>query len=282
MAKGEFEEALQRCLRERLAEAPRPLAEAIRYSLLAPDRHLRPGLLLAASQMMSVPREAALPAAISLEMIRCSELVHDDLPSLENSEIDRGQPASHKKFGEAMALLAGDALVPLAIELFLEAAPHVETENFFQAMRRLALCAGHAGVIGGQAERRELSAESTLDDLKRINTKRTGSLFSAAILVPKDLAGIPDDSSQGLALDIFARELGLAFQAMNDFKSMGGKDIAPSHILYYLPAKEARSMILQRLNSATLSLSSAWGAPSRSLVQIAEEITREIQASADT
>src|SRR6185437_11731252 len=130
----------------------------------------------------------------------------------------------------------------------LDALEKVEPEHVARGLRRLSRCAGATGISGGLAERRELSEQSSLDDLKRVNARRVASLISAALQIPKDFAGIEDDSSQALALDIFAQQLGLAFQTMEDFKNATQEDISPGHILYYLPHKEAKAMTLQRLN----------------------------------
>jgi geranylgeranyl diphosphate synthase, type II len=270
------------------ASGPNNLLEAVRYSLLAPGRRLRPRLTIACAEMIALNRDIAFSVAIALEMLHCFTLIHDDLPSLDNDEIRRGQPTNHKKFGEALAVLSGDALVPLALDVFFEISGHVKDSNFILALRRLSQSVGPRGVIGGQAGEMLLNTGSTLDDLRQVHAKKTGAFFLAALLIPKDLAGISDDSSEGIALDIFARELGLAYQVLDDLEDFATQaqrhkqkeetvEIRPNHVLYYLPENEARSMTLQRLNNATLSLSSNWGPKAQPLLQIADELRKKLQ-----
>jgi geranylgeranyl diphosphate synthase, type II len=251
------------------ASGPSNLFEAVRYSLLAPGKRLRPRLAVACAEMIELDREVVLPVAVALEMLHCFTLIR-------------------KKSDDALAILSGDALLPLALDVFSEIAGNVpgkvKDAYFIQALHRLIMSTGPRGIIGGQASELMLTTRSTLDELRKTHAKKTGALFSAALLIPKDLMGISDDSSEGLSIDMFAQELGQAYQVLDDLedfeqKSVNEKttEITPNHILFYLPQKEARNMTLQRLNNATLSLSSNWGVKARPLLQIAEEIQKKLE-----
>jgi geranylgeranyl diphosphate synthase type II len=266
------------------ASGPTNLLEAVRYSLLAPGRRLRPRLTLACAEMIGLKYDVAISVAVALEMLHCFTLIHDDLPSLDNDEVRRGQPTNHKKFGEALAVLSGDALIPLALDVFFGVSGKVKDSHFISALRRLSMSMGPRGVIGGQAGEMLLNTGSSLDDLRQVHAKKTGALFLSALLIPKDLMGISDDSSEGIALDIFAREFGLAYQVLDDLEDFDKKklkeetvEIHPNRVLFYLPENEARSMTLQRLNNATLSLSSNWGTKAQPLLQIADELRKKLE-----
>lgn len=268
--------SLEAALERGDGKTPPHLAEAIRYSLLSPGKRIRPRLTLACASMLGLRQEAAIPAALALEMIHCFTLIHDDLPCMDNDDVRRGRPSNHKKFGEALALLAGDSLTPLALDAFMEAESHVPATHLLRAMRRLLWAAGPRGVIGGQAAESLITPHSGLEELRRMHAMKTGALFSAALLIPKDMAGLSDESSEGLALEMFAAELGLAFQAADDLED------APAHpdpvnILYFLSPAEARTLTTQRLRTATKGITSIWNQKASPLVQIAEEVLRKIE-----
>jgi geranylgeranyl diphosphate synthase type II len=248
------------------ASGPSNLLEAVRYSLLAPGKRLQPRLAVACAEMIELDREVALPVAVALEMLHCFTLIRT-------------------KSAEPLAILSGDALFPLAFDVFSEIAGKVKDAYFIQGLHRLITSTGPRGIIGGQASELMLTTKSHLDDLRKTHAKKTGALFSAAFLIPKDLMGISDDSSEGLSIHMFAQELGQAFQVLEDLEDFERKslkeettEITPNHILFYLPQKEVRDMTLQRLNSATLSLSSNWSAKARPLLQIAEEIQKKLES----
>jgi geranylgeranyl diphosphate synthase, type II len=269
-----LEQELRSALVRHLGDAPINLVESIEYSLLAPGKRIRPRLVLESARMLGLDPAAALPAALALEMIHCFTLIHDDLPCMDDDDFRRGRPSNHKKFGEALALLAGDALVPLAFAVFLDAAPAVENGRLIRGLARLTWASGPRGVIGGQAAESLLTASSTLDQLERMHAGKTGALFSAALLIPKDLAGIPDQGTQGETLDAFAHELGLAFQIaddLDDAKSDGVRAPATS-ILAHLSREQASQMIRGRLELATGKLTLVWGEYATRLASIASEV----------
>jgi geranylgeranyl diphosphate synthase type II len=283
-----LETALARHLEKADGRTPPNLADSIRYSLLAPGKRIRPRLALACAEMVNLPFEAALPAALSIEMIHCFTLIHDDLPCMDDDDMRRGRPSNHKVFGEATALLAGDALMTLALETLMDAAPHVQPENFMRALRRFAWATGPRGVMGGQAAESLLGKDSTLLELRQMHAMKTGALFSAALQICKDLAGIPDLNLPGTlplgaSLDRFASELGLAFQVADDLDDGEAQDEAdkPTNILFYISKEEAREDTLKRLMTATSALIAAWTPPiAEPLVRVAGEVSRSLQGGA--
>ena len=275
----EIEQALSESLARHLEGTPDNLAESIRYSLLSAGKRIRPRLLFECAKMIGLAQEAAVPAAVALEMVHCFTLIHDDLPCMDDDDIRRGQPSNHKKFGEAIALLAGDSLMALAVEAFMDVEPLVPRPAFNAALRRLCWAMGPKGVIGGQAAESRLAGNSSLEDLRAMHAMKTGALFSAALLIPKDLAGIDNDSSEGLSIHSFAQELGLAFQVADDFDDSSTEEADPTNILFFLSREGARSMTLQRLTSAAKSLASTWGPKAHPLTLIADEVTRRLGGS---
>ena len=282
------ESALEKALDVHLSGTPERLASSIRYSVMGPGKRVRPRLLLACAKMISLNPEAAMAAAVAIELIHCYTLIHDDLPCMDNDDFRRGRPSNHKQFDEATALLAGDSLIPLAFESLLSAKAHVSSENVLAAIRRLAWAAGPRGVVAGQAEELELKPDSTIDKLKDMHAKKTGALFSASLLMPIDLAGISEKSNEGRVIVQFAGELGLAFQVADDIEDSkqdtaeeisgpgSGATVSPRNILYYLPRNDARLLTLDSLSRAKKQLLSLWDTRAIPLVSIADEVASKL------
>ena len=205
---------VDRYLREQLAErradrsAPAKLFEAIEYSLFAGGKRLRPALViesfLACDNAGGI--EACLPAAGAIELIHTFSLVHDDLPAMDDDDLRRGRPTSHKVFGEATAILAGDAMMTLAFELIADNPALV---------RELSRAAGPLGMIGGQA--RDIDAERQsldLDALSSLHAMKTGALLRCAARMGAICAPASDETIARLT--DFASHLGLAFQIIDD------------------------------------------------------------------
>lgn len=208
-------ETYLRSLLRRQSDAPPRIIEAIEYSLLAGGKRLRPALVLAmfrATNGTPARQQTALAAAGAMELIHCFSLVHDDLPAMDDDDLRRGRPTNHKVFGEAMAILAGDAMTTLAFEaIAVDADPAVSP----QLALELSRAAGPAGMIGGQvldidSERAVLS----LDDLQRVHRLKTGALLVASCRMGVISAG--GDEPQLAAASAFGRHLGLAFQIVDD------------------------------------------------------------------
>lgn len=275
-------QALDRHLNDRDGQTPANLAESIRYSLLAPGKRIRPRLTLACARMIGLDPAAALPAALAIEMIHCFTLIHDDLPCMDDDDFRRGRPSNHKVHGEALALLAGDALMMVALDTFAEAASGVRAPDFARALKRFAWASGPRGVIGGQAAESLLGARSKLPDLERMHAMKTGALFSASLLIPKDLAGIPDQGARGESIEHFAAALGLAFQVADDLdddiEDAKNEAREPTSVLFYISAEQARTDTLRRLQAATQALCESWGAQTSSeLKRIADEVAQSLK-----
>ncbi len=214
---------------------PPTLAEAIRYSLLAPGKRLRPLLVLLAAEAAGGTDERALPAACAVEMIHAYSLIHDDLPAMDDDDLRRGLPTCHKKFGEALAILAGDALLTLAFQVLTDGYPPATAAA---ACRELACGAGAAGMVGGQVldlasegrvrseEKAILPPHSSLARLEEIHARKTGALFRSClqlglIAAQGERAGGPDPALTR-RLDGYARRFGLVFQITDDLLDVEG------------------------------------------------------------
>ncbi|MFM9108999.1 MAG: geranylgeranyl diphosphate synthase CrtE [Prochlorococcaceae cyanobacterium] len=196
-------------------ERPESLREAMRYSLLAGGKRLRPILCLAACELAGGPPEAALATAVALEMIHTMSLIHDDLPAMDNDDLRRGRPTNHKVYGEANAILAGDALLTRAFEMVALRSPGVPAERLLAVVAELSLAAGAPGLVGGQVVDLESEGRDVdLDTLEYIHLHKTGALLRACVLCGALVAG----ASEALlaALGTYARGIGLAFQIIDD------------------------------------------------------------------
>ena len=194
--------------------------EAMVYSLLAGGKRIRPIILMATADALGVSGYNFLPVACGLEMIHTYSLIHDDLPCMDDDEYRRGRLTNHKVFGEALALLAGDALLTLAFEVMLEQ-KNVPAEALIETVREGAMCAGNFGMVGGQvidldSEGRQISEE----ELRKLHAGKTGALFIAAVRSGARLSGAASDEL--LALTKFADLLGLAFQITDDILDVEG------------------------------------------------------------
>jgi len=211
------EEHLRRALRCASA-CPPALMEAMSYSLLAPGKRLRPILVLMANEACGGLDAAALPAACAVEMIHTYSLIHDDLPAMDDDDLRRGLPTCHKRFGEALAILAGDALLTLAFQILADEYPAATAAA---ASRALARGAGPAGMVGGQVE--DLAWEKgggTVEDLAHVHALKTGALFRSCLhlgvlAAQGERPGGPDPLLRE-GLDHYGRCFGLVFQITDD------------------------------------------------------------------
>lgn len=202
-------------LAERFSDAPPRLVESMLYSLRAGGKRLRPALILETFHACSGSQSrqhAAGSAALAMEMIHTFSLVHDDLPAMDNDDLRRGMPTNHKVFGEAMAILAGDALLSGAVEVLADVEP---AELSRSLTRELTQATGPKGMVGGQVldidgENRRVSAE----ELSRIHRLKTGALLTASCRLGAMAAGA-DETTLGQVTS-FGRHIGLAFQIVDD------------------------------------------------------------------
>ena len=214
---GRVESYLQGLFEDPDEEIPQRLAEAMAYSLLAGGKRLRPALCLAAAERCGVDPEKALPMAAALEFIHTASLIHDDLPCMDNDDFRRGKPTNHKKFGECLALIAGDALMIWAFgfalsHLTAEGIPH---ERVVRAVSFLAEAAGPEGMCGGQVlDTDEASWSDDRDFVYRIATAKTSALIRASVVCGAMLGDIPDTTLQ--CYYDYGTHLGLAFQIVDD------------------------------------------------------------------
>ena len=187
---------------------------AARYSLLAGGKRIRPVLLLSVAETLSADFSSAVKLACAIEMIHTYSLIHDDLPCMDNDDLRRGKPTCHKAFGEAVAVLAGDALLNRAYELVLDAVSP-ELPGSFEAGKTLAAAAGLRGMIAGQSM--DIEAESTtlnLILLAELHKKKTGALINASLLAAARLANANSNTIR--MLSGYSDAIGLAFQIQDD------------------------------------------------------------------
>jgi geranylgeranyl diphosphate synthase type II len=215
-----FEQAWPRFLRPP-ADAPPKLVEAVQYTFRAGGKRIRPFLVLTCCRVCGGEAAEAMPAAVAIECVHTFSLIHDDLPALDDDDLRRGMPANHKVFGEAMALLAGDALLSLAFDLL---GRHVTPpQHLARMVRELAEGAGWQGMIGGQVA--DLLGEQQPPSrplVDYIHRHKTGRLLVTACRLGA-LAADADDRKLA-ALSEYGAELGLAFQIADDLLDVAGSE----------------------------------------------------------
>lgn len=229
-------------------DCPRHLANAIRYTLLAPGKRFRPLLLLTATEICGGSIDDAMPAACAVEMIHNYSLIHDDLPAMDDDDTRRGQPTCHIQFDEATAILAGDGLIPMAFEVL---AREIRPESVATAcVLALATAAGPSQLVGGQADDLGFQfSPADLSSLERIHRRKTGALIAVSLEMGGLIAGASAEKLK--ALKDYGRHLGLAFQIVDDLldlrgseDAMGkraGKDVALGKLTYPAVLGEAAS-----------------------------------------
>ena len=199
-------------------DAPKDLGQAMRYAVLDGGKRLRPLLVLAACEATAGLQAAALRAACSVELIHAYSLVHDDMPCMDNDVLRRGKPTVHVAYGEATALLAGDALQALAFELLTPDASEEDIPSVMQAMlcRLLARAAGSHGMAGGQAiDLASVGIALSRPELQRMHALKTGALLQASVVMG---AACSNDATSATrtALQQYGAAIGLAFQVVDD------------------------------------------------------------------
>ena len=220
--------------------APATIHKAMRYSLFAGGKRLRPILCLAAAEACGGKSAAAIPYACAVECIHTYSLIHDDLPSMDNDDLRRGRPTCHKVFGDAIAILAGDALLTVAFEIVTRAKP-VSRYDLREILREITVAAGSRKLIAGQvadleAEGRTLSREQ----VRSIHENKTAALLTTSVRLGAMAANA--NPKQLAAVSAFGRALGLAFQVIDDILDVtqtseklgksAGKDLAAKKATY--------------------------------------------------
>lgn len=264
---------------------PEVIHEAMRYSLFAGGKRLRPILALATGEALEGPFERIICLACALEMVHCYSLIHDDLPALDNDDLRRGKPTSHKVFGEAIAVLAGDALLTQAFQLLSEIPDGAGTaEAKVKVINRLSRAIGTSrGMIGGQVV--DLQTEGkpfTRQQLEYIHCSKTGALIQASIDCAAILSGADREARNRLAA--FAGNVGLAFQIVDDILDIegttqelgktSGKDDASQKATYpALYGIERSRQIVQELVEAAGQELSWLGSRGRTLRELADFVS---------
>ncbi|MDV2991279.1 MAG: Farnesyl diphosphate synthase [Chroococcidiopsis sp. SAG 2025] len=235
----EVEAALESSIR---VTYPEKIYEAMRYSLLAGGKRLRPILCLATCEMAGGTVNMAMPTACALEMIHTMSLIHDDLPAMDNDDYRRGRLTNHKVYGDDIAILAGDGLLAYAFEYIATQTKNVPPERVLRAIAQLSHAVGAAGLVGGQVVDLESEGKSDVsaDTLHFIHTHKTAALLEACVVSGGVLAGLEESDLQRLSR--YAQNIGLAFQIIDDILDVtataeelgktAGKDLQAQKVTY--------------------------------------------------
>ena len=220
---GEVERTLTAMLPQPDGKGPEAtLFEAMRYATLDGGKRLRPFLVVATARLFEVPDNVSLRVGAAVELVHAYSLIHDDLPCMDDDPIRRGKPSCHVKFGESTAVLAGDAMVPLAFEVLADARTHPDAAVRAELVARLAKAAGPQGMVGGQMI--DLAAEGLdleIGEVARLERLKTGALIEFCCVAGGVLGRV--DAKALRALGAYAHDLGLAFQIADDLLDAVGE-----------------------------------------------------------
>ena len=263
---------------------PEKIYEAMRYSLLAGGKRLRPMLCLATCEMAGGTIEMAMPTACALEMIHTMSLIHDDLPAMDNDDYRRGRLTNHKVYGDNIAILAGDGLLAYAFEYVAAHTQNVAPERVLKVIALLGRAVGAAGLVGGQVV--DLESEGKLDvsqeTLDFIHTHKTAALLEACVVSGGILASLAAPELQRLSR--YAQNIGLAFQIVDDILDItatqaelgktAGKDLQAQKVTYpsLWGLEESRRQAQQLIAAAKEELA-FFGESAKPLLAIADFIT---------
>ncbi len=265
---------------------PAKIYEAMRYSLLAGGKRLRPILTIASCELLGGNMEMAMPTACAMEMIHTMSLIHDDLPAMDNDDYRRGQLTNHKVYGEDIAILAGDGLLAYAFEHLSQGSMQVPVpiDRILNAVMHLAKAAGAGGLVGGQVV--DLASEGqpdvTLETLSYIHAHKTGALLESAVVCGGIIAGAVADDLQRLSQ--YAQNIGLAFQIIDDILDItatseelgksAGKDLQAEKATYpkLLGIEESQRQATALVTTAKEVLD-VYGAAAQPLQALADFIT---------
>lgn len=271
---------LKRCLPSASA-SPATIHQAMRYSIFAGGKRLRPILCLAAAEACGGKEGDALPLAAAVECVHTYSLIHDDLPCMDDDDFRRGKATSHKKFGEGIAVLAGDALLTLAFEIVAKAEPQPRYDTA-ALVGELAVAAGSRKLIAGQVldlEGEGKGASLTLPQLKRIHLNKTAALLTTSIRYGGMSANATPKRLE--ALTVFGQSLGLAFQVIDDILDVtqtteklgksAGKDLAVDKATYpSLMGLEKSRQEARKLTGKAMEALAVFGARGQRLREIAD------------
>ena len=263
-------------------ERPESLREAMRYSLLAGGKRLRPILCLAACELVGGDASQAMPTAVALEMIHTMSLIHDDLPAMDNDDLRRGRPTNHKVYGDAMAILAGDALLSRAFEMVAVRSADVPAERLVKVVGELALVSGAPGLVGGQVVDLESEGKQVdLETLEYIHLHKTAALLRACVVAGALIGGASDAQVQ--AMRTYANGIGLAFQIVDDILDVtassevlgktAGKDLLADKTTYpkLIGLESSRTRALELVGEAKAALQ-PWKDRAQPLLALADYV----------
>jgi geranylgeranyl diphosphate synthase, type II len=285
---GSLRQAVEAALDESLPPPgawPATIHEAVRYSLFAGGKRIRPLLALAAGEAVGGLQAEVMPLACAVELVHTYSLIHDDLPAMDDDDLRRGKPTSHKVFGEAIAILAGDALLTRAFQLMADAPPGADPGTTARRLRASALlgeACGTSGLIGGQVMDLESEGKAIgAADLERLHRAKTGALLGACVAGGAVLGCASREQEQRLAR--YASAVGLAFQIVDDvldateeasrLGKTAGKDAASQKATYVRihGLDRSRAMARELLDSALAALE-PFGERGRMLSELARLI----------
>ena len=278
--KALVEQALDRSI---AIARPEKIYEAMRYSLLAGGKRLRPILCLATCELIGGTVKMAMPTACALEMIHTMSLIHDDLPSMDNDDFRRGKLTNHKVYGDDIAILAGDGLLAYAFEYVATQTQNVKAENIIKVVACLGHTVGAAGLVGGQVLDLESEGKPdiTAETLSFIHTHKTGALLNASVVSGAILANASAVDIKRLSH--YAQNIGLAFQIIDDILDItatdeqlgktAGKDLEAQKATYpsLWGLEESRFKAQELVDSAIAELST-YGAKAEPLRAVAKYI----------
>lgn len=268
-------------------DVPQSLRDAMQYSLMAGGKRLRPLLVVAAAEALGAERQAALPVACAVEMVHTYSLIHDDLPAMDNDDYRRGKLTNHKVFGEATAILAGDALLTHAFYSIVQAGRKsgVPAESLLSIVEDLSELAGARGMVGGQvADMEGEQGLTNLEQLQYIHLHKTGDLMVFSLIAGARIGGATQGQLE--ALRVFGRDLGLAFQIQDDIldltgdeQKMGKKtqsDVNQQKVTYpfFIGLEQSQEQVRALTQSAKDALDRADLTDSSRLMEIADYLMR--------
>jgi geranylgeranyl diphosphate synthase, type II len=281
---GKQQQAVEAALEASIAVVyPETIYEAMRYSLMAGGKRLRPILCLATCELVGGAIEMAMPTACALEMIHTMSLIHDDLPAMDNDDYRRGKLTNHKVYGEDIAILAGDGLLAYAFE-FIAAQTQAPAAQVLKVIAHLGKAVGAAGLVGGQVVdlQSEGKSDVTLETLNYIHRHKTGALLEASVVCGAMVAGAAEGEVDRLSR--FAQNIGLAFQIIDDVLDItatqeelgktAGKDLQAQKATYpsFWGIEESKRQADQLIAAAKAELQS-FGAAAQPLLALADYIT---------
>ncbi len=282
------DDRLKTCFKD--LDIPEQLAEAMNYSLLAGGKRVRPVLCLSWAGMLGLRCGRALDFAVAVELVHSYSLIHDDLPCMDDDDLRRGKPTSHKVFGQAMAVLAGDALQSHAF--YMMTGLDLPAEHVLEALRQFALAAGPAGMVGGQVVDMDSSGRDRieLEELKAMHAMKTGALIRASCVCGAMLARSAGAGDQDVFRAAgFGEAIGLAFQIVDDIldivgdeKELGkpvGSDVSGDKATYprFLGIDQSRQLAQEAVDRALDNLAPYTGPDRDFLAELAWYMVERLQ-----